>query len=280
MSQATLGPPRVLDGPIPVPPRYSLLVNALIVDDLDYHWMAGGAIYPYPSLEDGAAHNACASGTYREKLEGGVISSPEFAAFTVYVAETCTARGIGSDEEFQARAVVALNALEAALVEQEFAMGDAMPSNPHLADTSLPNYATLGTLAPLESMARLENAIAETGKMGLIHADPATVTAWVADHVVEREGAYLRTVAAGTPVVSGYGYVGAHPIGQSAPAAGTGWAWATGPVEIRRSNIELLPGSLAQALDRSNNVVTYRAERHYLVDWDTELQAAVLVDRP
>lgn len=280
MSQATIGPPRVLDGPIPIPPRYSLLVNATIVDDLDYHWMAGGAVYPFPRLEDGAAHNACSSGTYREKLEGGVIASPEFGAFTVYVAETCTARGIGNDEDFRNRAVTALNALEAALVEDEFAMGAAMPSNPHLADVTLANYVNLGTFAPMEAAARLENAIAATGKMGLIHTDPATATAWASDVVVEREGAYLRAIATGTPVVSGYGYVGAHPIGQSAPAAGTGWAWATGPVEIRRSNVELLPGSLAQALDRSNNVVTYRAERHYLVDWDTELQAAVLVDRP
>ena len=45
MSQVTLGPPRVLDGPVPVPPRYSLLVNATIIDDLDYHWMAGGAVF-------------------------------------------------------------------------------------------------------------------------------------------------------------------------------------------------------------------------------------------
>jgi len=280
MSQVTIGPPRVLDGPLPIPPRYSLLVNAAIVEDLDYHWMAGGAVYPYPELEDAGAHNPCSSGTYREKLEGGTIPVPEFGSFTVYVAETCSARGMGDDESFRNRAVIAMNALEAALVEQEFAMGDAMPANPFLANVSLANYVSLGTLTPLESMARLENAIAETGKMGVIHADPATVTAWVSDHVVEREGAYLRTVAAGTPVVSGYGYVGAHPIGQSAPAAGTGWAWATGPVEIRRSNIEVLPGTLAQALSRDNNVVTYRAERHYLVDWDTELQAAVLVDRP
>lgn len=280
MSQVTLGPPRVLDGPVPVPPRYSLLVNAQIIDDLDYHWMAGGAVYPYPSLEDGGAHNPCSSGTNREKLEGGTVPLPEFGAFTVYVAETCTARGIGDDAAFADRAVVALDGLEAALVEHEFATGDAMPGNPYLANVALSNYASLGTLAPVEALARLENAIAETGKMGVIHTDPATATAWAANNMLEREGMYLRALATGTPVVSGYGYVGAAPDGQGAPVAGTGWAWATGPVQIRRSGIELMPGNLAQALDRQNNTVTYRAERHYLVDWDTELQAAVLVDRP
>lgn len=279
MSQATLGPPRVLDGPVPIPPRYSLLVNAQIIDDLDYHWMAGGAVYPYPELEDSGAHNPCATGTEREKLEGGAVPLPEFGAFTAYVAETCTARGIGDDEAFKNRAVTALNGLEAAIVEHEFASGDAMPGNPYLANSALTNYQDLGTLKTVEALARLENAIAETGKMGVIHTDPATATAWASACTVEREGAYLRAIATGTPIVVGYGYVGVRPDDEAAPPATSGWAWATGPVQIRRSGIELLPGTLAAALDRQNNVVTYRAERHYLVDWDTELQAAVLVDR-
>lgn len=279
MSQVTIGPPRVLDGPVPVPPRYSLLVNATIIDDLDYHWMSGGQVYPYPDLGDGAAHNACAAGTEREKIEGGSFALPEFGAFTVYVAETCTARGIGDDEDFKNRAVMGLNGLEAALVEREFALGDAMPANPYLADVTLPNYEALGTLAPLEALARLENAIAETGKMGVVHTDPATATAWAGQYLIEKEGSFMRAVATGTPIVVGYGYVGAKPDGSAVLAADQGYAWATGPVQIRRSGIEMLPGSLAEALDRQNNVVTYRAERHYLVDWDTELQAAVLVDR-
>lgn len=287
MSTATLGPARVLDGPVPVPPRYSLLVNATILEDLDYHWMAGGAVYPYPTLSDDPDYNdggvqaGCATGTEREKIEGGTNLLPEFNAFTVYVAETCTARGIGNDEDFRNRAVIGLNGLEAALVEREFALGDAIggTGSPYLADVSLPNYQSLGTLKAMEALARLENEIAETGKMGMIHTDPATATAWASQYLVEKEGAYLRAVATGTPIVVGYGYVGARPDGQAAPPATSGWAWATGPVQLRRSNIELIPGSLAEALDRQHNVVTYRAERHYLVDWDTELQAAVLVDR-
>jgi hypothetical protein len=279
MSSATIGPPRVLDGPIPVPARYNLLTVATIYDDLDYHYLAGGQIYPYPKLDDGDTHNPCATGTNREKIDGGVTYLPEWGAYTAYVAETCTARGIGDDEAFRDRAVIGLTGLEAALVEREFATGVAMPANPYLADISQPNYASLGTLKTVEALARLENAIAATGKMGVIHADPATATAWASACTVEREGAYLRAIATGTPIVVGYGYVGAKPDGQAAPPATAGWAWATGPIQIRRTGVEIVPGSLSAALDRQNNVVTYRAERHYLVDWDTELQAAVLVDR-
>jgi hypothetical protein len=279
MSQVTLGPPRVLDGPAPIPPRYNLLTVATIYDDLDLHWLAGAAVYPYPSLDDGGAHNPCSSGTYREKQEGGTLSSPEFGAFTVYVAETCTARGIGNNEDFMNRAVVALQGLEPALVEHEFATGEAMPANPALADVSLPNYQALGTLKSMEALARLENAIARTGKMGVIGTDPATAVAWAGQYLVEREGSTLRSVATGTPIVVGYGYVDVRPDGAAAPPATSGYAWATGPIQIRRTGIEMMPGTLAEALDRQTNVVTYRAERHYLVDWDTELLTSVLVDR-
>ena len=54
---------------------------------------------------------------------------------------------------------------------------------------------------------------------------------------------------------------------------------ATGPIDIRRGDVEVLPPVIRQTLDRRTNVITYRVERDYLVDWDTVLQAAVLVDR-
>lgn len=278
MSATALTSGRMLDGPIPVPPRYSLLVNATVITDLDYHWMAGGQVWPYPDLADGDTHGPCSSGTEREKLEGGTHALPEFSAFSVYVAETCTTRGIGDDEEFANRAVSALNALESALVEREFATGRAVAGNPYLGDPDIDILATSPD-PPVEALAHLENAIAATGKMGVIHTDPATAVAWAAARVVEREGAYLRSIATGTPIVSGYGYVGFVPDGQAVLAVDEGWAVATGPVHIRRSEVALLPGSLMEALDMMTNTVTYRAERHYLVDWDTELQAAVLVDR-
>lgn len=278
MSQVTLGPPRVIDGPVPVPPRYSLLSVARIVDDPDLHWLAGVSVYPYPSFEDGGVHNPCAAGTEREKIEGGTVPLPEFGAFTVYVAETCTARGIGDNEAFMNRAVTALQGLEASLVEHEFATGEKMPENHYLADANV-DVLTGSPLAPLEALAQLENAIAATGKMGVIGTDPGTAVAWASGCMIEREGATLRSIATGTPIVVGYGYLGTAPDGESEPADTEGWAWATGPIEIRRTGIEVVPGTLSEALDRQINVVTYRAERHYLVDWDTELQTAVLVDR-
>ena len=113
----------------------------------------------------------------------------------------------------------------------------------------------------------------------MIHADRAVVSAWSYGGALRIDGAKLVTYL-GTPVAAGGGYAGMVPDGSANPSADQGYAFVTGPVEIRRDDsITMLPGSLAEALDRSQNLVTYRAERDYLVEWDRQLQAAILVDR-
>ena len=52
--------------------------------------------------------------------------------------------------------------------------------------------------------------------------------------------------------------------------------YATGPVEVRLGEVAVM--DIKEVLDRSNNDVTFRAERYVLVTWDTQLQAAILVD--
>jgi hypothetical protein len=88
-------------------------------------------------------------------------------------------------------------------------------------------------------------------------------------------------------VVPDFGYApGADPVGHAAAGATEEWAYATGPIDIRRSEMFTLPERVDQALDRSvgatngsPNTITYRAERYYLPIWDTAVQAAVLIDR-
>jgi hypothetical protein len=81
---------------------------------------------------------------------------------------------------------------------------------------------------------------------------------------------------AGTPVSSGGGYAGATPFGESSAAAGQSWAFATGPVRVWLADEPTL--DIKDVLDRQDNNVTFRAEKYALVEWDTSLQAAVLVD--
>jgi hypothetical protein len=88
---------------------------------------------------------------------------------------------------------------------------------------------------------------------------------------------------AGTPLISGAGYVGANPVGFGGPPAGPGthvdWIFATGPVEVRLAegySIRTIP--IKQQLERDVNVVTFRAERFGLAVWDTDLQVGIPVD--
>jgi len=153
-----------------------------------------------------------------------------------------------------------------------------MPSNPYLTDGDYEDIAPVGAYSPAEGLALLERRLGDSGRAGIIHADRGVVSSWSSLGALRVVGDKLLTYLS-TPIAAGGGYNQMTPDGSAQPALDQGYAIVTGPVEVRRSEIYLLPGTLAEALDRENNVVTFRAERNYLVDWDTQLQAAVLVDR-
>lgn len=276
MAQATMGPPVALDGPLPVPPEYALLSAITIVEDADPHWLMGGDVWGFPE-ELPQAIDPCASGTFRIKDEGGEQPRGLFGSYALYLPITCTASAIDQDT-FQDRAILTFRATESFGVAHELAFGTANPLNPFLADGNGSFPAGNTALSPQTGLAWLEDAISATGRQGLIHATPATTSAWSAFSLLQTAGGRMTTVANGTPVASDGGYRGAQPAGHTAPGTGQSWAFATGPVQARRTEIFLNPPSLREALDRSENRVTYRAERGYLTVWDTALQAAVLVD--
>jgi hypothetical protein len=274
----TFGPPIILAGPLPQPLPYGLLAAATMVGEPDERWGNGANVRPYsPELPE--VWDPCSTGTFRTKDTPEQPDMPLFSAFGVVLTDVCSGRGVGTDDALDGRARAAFAAVEQWAVEREFARGDLMPSNPYLTDGNADILASGAAVSLAEALALLEKAIGDTGRAGMIHADRGIVAAWSTVGAVRIAGDRLLTYN-GTPVASGGGYNGMAPDGEAAPGDEEGWAFATGPVEVRRSpDIEILPGSLREALDRETNVVTYRAERMYLVDWDTQLQAAVLADR-
>jgi hypothetical protein len=72
------------------------------------------------------------------------------------------------------------------------------------------------------------------------------------------------------------GYQGVDTPWLATPGADEDWIFATGPVEVHLG--PLVMTNIKETLDRSDNTVTFRAERYALALWDTALQAAVLVD--
>lgn len=282
MSTVTLGPQFVIDGPVPEPPPYRLLSgtnpSVEIIDDASAHWQAGVMVWSYPSdiphVWDGCIDDP---GT-AVKAAGGTIKLPVFSAYTIYFPITCTMLGIDPDniDEWQNRAFRAIAATESHIIEDEISKGTHLPLKPHFGDANVTLLDAGAVNAEKAALGRLADAVGATGRQGLIHATPATVVGFTElDLYRDREGIFS---ADGIPMVRGSGYIGATPTGGAAAASGQAWAYATGPMKILRGPTYGVPDTPAEALDRSNNVYTFMAERSYLVIWDTVLQAAVLVD--
>ncbi len=293
MTQLGYGPLQRIDGPPPIAPQYGLLQAAhapaqgvRIVPDVDdrgvERWLNGVEVYPYPP-DPAGTFDTCATGTDAQAKDAGdTIATPRFGAMTVFLPETCTSYRVWDQDEFKARAVAVLTAVEGAAVENEFMTGTRLLLNPHLSDGqgTFPNLDAVTTI--VNGLALLEGEIAKSGRLGLIHLSPMAATMLGQYYLVNYDSktGVLRTTN-GSVVIPGTGYVtGATPSGHAAPAAGDQeWMYASGPIDIRRTEIFTTPDQVFQALDRVTNTITYRAERHYLVDFDQTVQAAVLVDR-
>lgn len=273
MSVTAVGPALDINGSLPVAPPYSLLsIPGVLLSDGD-RWMNGVKMYGYPE-ETPFTWEPCATGTFRAKEDGSAPPQPRFDAFGMYVPITCSAGYMGDWQDFAGRAEAVLEAAQSFGVEEALSQGVSMSLNPFLGDANLTVLGG-GAVAPTVGLAYLEEAIGATGRMGLIHATPAAVASW-GFNLLET-GDALRTVN-GTPVASGGGYIGSAPVGEAAAAAGQSWAFATGPVQVRLSEVQLVGDDINGTLDTSNNDVTFRAEKYALAVWDGALQAGVLID--
>ncbi len=277
MSTMVYGPPFAIDGPLPVAPPYRLLDMATILGFEDPHWQNGVQVYPFPpDMPD--ATTPCLDGTFRDKEAGDGWPLPIFGPFTVYLPESCSSMSIRSQEEFKARAELVLAATESFPVERQLATGLYVPTNPYIGDANVTLLNGGNAADGQASLALLEDAIGRTGRQGMIHATPSIVSSWDATgYTLIDQGGRLMT-RRGTPVVVGDGYIDTKPDGTPALGDGEAYAYATGPVQVMRSEVFMIPELISEALDRETNLVTYRAERTFVVDWDTDLQAAVLVD--
>jgi hypothetical protein len=250
-------------------------------------WINGVEVYPYPpDVPD--VYDTCAPGSEATtKGFGADLEHPQFRAVTLWLAETCSSSRIWDQDAFKARAVVALAVVESYGIAHELLHGTRVPVNPHFSDGNgdFPNGDTPTSVA--NGLALLEDYLAGFGRLGLIHCSPGVATVLRERFTVDNRSGVIRTIN-GNVVVPDPGYVGgATPHGHPGPGAHQEWIFASGPVDLRRSEIFTNPETVAEALDRGTggattgrpNSITYRAERYYLADWDTQVQAAVLVDR-
>lgn len=279
-----VGPALNLDGPLPVAPEYSLLNTLRALNNRDgeaaYYRtgdreFSGVNVWGFPT-ETPSLWEPCLSGTFREKDSESTWDQAHFDGLVAYLPITCSTI-TAAPEVFASRAERVLDATLSFAVEQALAQGQADSSNPFFGDTNLTQLGG-GTISAQAALNFLENAIGETGRQGVIHATPGTISAWNFVNLLTDNGEGYIETANGTPVVSGGGYIGTDPSGKtgSTPSTGIEWAFATGPVFVYVA--EAMELRVSEYVDRENNEITYRAERYILPLWDTSLQVGTLID--
>lgn len=275
MSVMAVGPALDLDGPLPVRPRHSLLETPGVVVSEDASRVLNGVVlYGYPTGCP-SLWEPCSDGTYRTKSDDSEQLLPRFDSFVVYKPITCSSIGMGDPEDFSARASRVLEATLSAGVEEALAAGVVQSSNPFFGDADVDILASGAAVSPGIALSYLEEAIGSTCRRGMIHSTPAVISALQAFPFGRADDFRLET-ANGTPVASEMGIQGVDTPFLSEPGEAEDWIFATGPVEVHLG--PLVMTDISETLDRSDNTVTFRAERYVVAVWDLALQAAILVD--
>lgn len=275
MSSIAVGRIRV-DAPRPSAPLHNLLSVPGVLQT-GGRWDGGINFWGY-TTDAPSTWAACTGGTFDVKDDAGEIAQAGFDAFAIYVTEDCTTISVASDlEGFRQRANIVLEATQSFALEQALASGvDQLPGNKFMGDPDMDPLAT--NVSARVGIAYLENAIGATGRRGMIHITPAVAISagLVLDNLDNPQP--LLITPAGNVIVIGAGYIGAAPIGETAPAATKDWCFATGPVAAYLSELLVGPGDVSGMVDHTMNDVIYRAEKLAWVGWDGGLQAGVLVD--
>lgn len=276
MGSIAVGRIRV-DAQTPSAPLHNLLSIPGVLDESGGRWDGGVNLWGYTS-DTPSTWAACTGGTFDVKDDAGEVPSAGFDSFAIYVTEDCTTISVASDlQGFRERADVVLEATQSFALEQALVSGvPQLTQNKFLGDSDMDSLAT--NVSARVGIAYLENAIGETGRRGMIHITPAVAIAagLVLDNLDNPQPVLITP--AGNVIVVGGGYIGAAPVGQTAPAATKDWIFASGPVTARLSGLLVETGEEAGMIDHEYNDVIYRAEKIAWVGWDTALQAGVLVD--
>lgn len=276
MGSIAVGRIRV-DATRPSAPLHNLLSVPGVLIEGDARWDGGVNFWGY-TTDTPATWAACTGGTFDIKDDAGEIAQAGFDSFAIYITEECSTFGIASDlQGFRERADIVLEATQSFAIEQALVAGvDQLPGNKFLGDADMDSLAT--NVSARVGIAYLENAIGATGRRGMIHITPAVaIAAGIVLDNLDNPQTVLITPA-GNVIVVGAGYIGAAPIGETAPAATKDWIFASGPVTARLSELLAGPGDMPGMMDHEYNDVVYRAEKLAWVGWDTGLQAGVLVD--
>lgn len=267
-----------LQAPPAAPPRVGL-IPAAIVNRGNESWEQGFDFLP-ENCNAGGVLDPCDNTTTKDIDPNASLVDVD--PFVVWAGFKCSALGYRA-EDGEARARRALAAVESAQVAAEFWTGalsqsDADINNRYLASPQSDVVSPGSALSLTNGLACLEQALAECAAgRGFVHATRQVVSLWHQGGSLRREGNLILTIN-DTIVVPDAGYDGTGPNGE-APHAGSVWAYATSPVDVRLSEV-IVTGANPREFNRSVNTVEVRAERLAAVSFDGCCHIAVELDAP
>ena len=142
---------------------------------------------------------------------------------------------------------------------------------------------TNGAAALVDGLACVEAGIAAYGEgsQGMVHMTAQALTHYVTNGTVVKDGTTYVTPN-GNLVVPDAGYDGSGPDvnGAPNPASTSQWIYGTSMVSLRMGVVEILPGEFAEAVDRSDNTVTFWAQQIVAAEWDHCVHVAAEINLP
>lgn len=193
--------------------------------------------------------------------------------FVSYLGVQCALIG-RSLEEYSNAVRNALDACEQRSVERTFWTGD-MGNRPRLADptTTILGGSDVTALGVMQGVATLESWLGDNYcGVGILHA-PRGLAPYAANFQLLRGDNPRLSTPLGNRWAFGAGYsVNTGPDGTPA-APGTAWIYATGQVNLWRSEIFMQPGVIEQAFNKRTNDVEILAERVFVATLECTVAA-------
>lgn len=242
-------------------------------------WENGGTYRPAGGCADANVWAPCSGETKNVDPTAPLV---EWVPYTVYAGFTCSTWALTEQERIgHAETRLATRGggpIEAELWKGTTAIAEDWPT-PFLASPAAVKLTGPGETSPLPyAKAALSDAIRSclgSHIPATIHVTPGLAELWKREHMIDAERRMIdgeeRDVLVdilGNVIVAGAGYDGSSPTGTVDPTGQTVWAYATGPVVVRRGPVYLTPFDTPEAVDRQTNDITWRAERSAVAYFD------------
>ena len=266
------------------PARYGLLNSETLVtsESNTERWEGGLALFSTLCKSKVTNIEVC-DASHKSVVQGtGSNITNTYDPFAVEVEVECSTFGFES-RNYITEVEEAMLLQQGKAVEHEFWTGTlaklstVASDNPYLAKSTSTNVTpTPGTAVSVrQGFALLEGALASAGAYrGHIHA-PRDVVSMVSDDLLVT-GDRLETIL-GTSVSAGTGYAKTGPTG-SAETGTKRWIYATGPVSVFLSDIDIFSPSPSETVDTTVNTIKIKAHRFAAPVIDGCGVFAVLVD--